>query len=292
MNELLGSEVPFALLECVHLWKEIGPVHALKKIALSAMNLELEGALEIQMKRSRVVETLTTTLLGSLAISKQADPFQIAIADLIVFLLENSSECFLEELCLEELRMSKTVDSLYTCLNSASSLTDEEAKAQLLGLLYETFQILTEVEEVAKSILTSRFYSCLVATPTTTKPKHQPVETTMVYLDRMMILINLAEQADITNDPIVITQFEEAVRAFFSNDRIATLINQLGDQRKAGAVERLAATKETMLAEAKVKKTKKASKQVISTWKQDWVKGLELDKQVCVVLARLYESVS
>lgn len=292
---LLDSEILEILLNNFQFYKEIESLFAIKRIARLAAKHSLIDNLECTLKSINLVEELVVAVLTSVCTLKKPDPSHAIAIEILVYLMENSTELFLKDLFLENVSKVDIVDKLVTILNMAQSYFPEGNDRQiLLSSLYQIFQVVTEIREIALSVLTNSLYRQLIDLPKTKAVKSVPIDTKenfMVYLDKMAILINLFQYSDEIKDLQVQDVFNKKVQEFFSIERFMVLKEQLINQKKTTFIERLQNSKSEILNEIKDKKAKKQKKELEHSMKNEWLDIVDTEKHVFVVLARLYESV-
>lgn len=295
MLTILESLIPQKLLDGFVFAKDNHCLAALRRLAKLAKKHDLQETLEAALRRIGLTDTLTQTLTMLALQSSVADVRQLDIAQTLVFLLENSTELFLADLFREDLTKKSTADCLCTIISLATNnYSDSADKITLLSLLYQVFQVCTEVPEVAEAVLRNDFYGRLMALPT---DKHgrllTKAECPLIYVDKMLIVVNLAQHCG----PDCPMHFDTSVRQLFNMDRFVALKHELSKQKKLPFSVRLAEEKSasTSLSLGEINKSKdvkKIKKDSEHASRIEWIEQIEADKHMLVVLARLYELVA
>lgn len=256
------------------------------------MKHSLGDALELRFKSIDLVHQLVNSVLSSLYHQKKVDTHHVVIAEVLVYLLENSTELFLKDLFVGELSKKKTADTLIAALNMAYQLPDQKEKTIFLSLIFQIFQVITEVEEIALSALTTDLYIRLLEAPMAEKGAQR--ESYLIYLDKMIIVINLSQFVEeiMSTHPNKRASFDNRVTEFFSYERFCKLKEQLCPKNKLSLAEMLENSRKEMVSELKEKKNKKQKKELEASIKSEWLDQLDEDKHVFVALGRLYEAVS
>lgn len=284
------------MLSNFQFYKETDCLFAIKRIAKLAAKNNLLEALERTLKSINLVENLVLAVLTSVSTMKKPDSSHAIAIEILVYLMENSTELFLKDLFLEHLTKVDIVEKLVTILNMVQSYFPESNDKQvILSSLYQIFQVATEIREIALSVLTNSLYRQLVDLPKIKGGKGVPTdskENFMIYIDKMAILINLFQFSSDIEDPHIQDVFEDKVHEFFSIERFAVLKEELLNQKKTSFIERLQNNKSEIMNELKEKKARKQKKELEYNMKNEWLDIIDTEKQVFVVLARLYESVS
>jgi hypothetical protein len=258
--------------------------------------------LEVKLKSISLIDKLAGLILTSITISKTIDKNMIVTAEILVFLLENSTEWFLKDLFLSELSNTRIIDSLNNSLRLAGDLEESHESYLFMSLVYQVFQVATEIKDIALKVVTSKsLYKHLIDFPKPGKYNKDGTERRenyLIYLDKMLILLNLTqyfaeieELSDREMDLRGKEEFEEKIKEFFSFERFANLKSQLLQQKRSNFIDTLMNSRKDMIEEFKEKKSRKQRKELEKNFRSEWIDMLENDKQVFIVLARLYETV-
>ena len=236
MIELIASEIPAALLDGFIFNKELNCLFAIKKLAKLSKQHGTQETFEACMRKLKLVDRLIESLTTSIINRKTTEACHLVVAQLLAFLLENSTDLYLKDLFIEDIARPSIAERLNSILSMvASNMADDSDKLMLQGHLYQVFQISTEIPEIACLVLNNQFYSKLLAPPMNKYGKTMPnAECPMIYIDKMLILINLAQYAEETN-----YQFEDAVRSFFTIERFMALKDELARQSNSSFLSKL-----------------------------------------------------
>ena len=300
---LLDSPIIEKLLEAFQFFKDRNALLAIKRIAKLAIKGDLQQMLEAKLKSISLIDKLAGLMLTSITLSKTVDKNVIVTAEILVFLLENSTEWFLKDLFLSELSNTRIIESLNNSLRLASDLEESQETCLFMSLVYQVFQVATEIKDIALKIVASRsLYRHLIDVPKANRVKkdsRERRENYLIYLDKMLILLNLTqyfadieELSDQEMDMRAKEEFEEKIREFFSFERFANLKSQLLQQKRSNFIDTLMNSRKDMIEEIREKKSKKQRKELEKNFRSEWIDMLENDKQVFIVLARLYEAVT
>ncbi len=300
---LLDSPIIEKLLEALQFFKDRNALLAIKRIAKLAINGDLQQMLEAKLKSISLIDKLAGLMLTSITLTKTVDKNVIVTAEILVFLLENSTEWFLKDLFLRELSNTRIIDCLNNSLRLSSDLEESPETCLLMSLIYQVFQVATEIQDIALKVVASRsLYRHLIEVPKPNrlnKDGSERRENYLIYLDKMLILLNLTqyfaeieEMPDNEMDMRAKEEFEEKIKEFFSYERFANLKTQLLQQKRSNFIDTLMNSRKDMIEEIREKKSRKQRKELEKNFRAEWIDMLENDNQVFIVLARLYEPVT
>ena len=303
ISTLLGSEVFSRLLEVYQYTKDKNCLFAVKRLIKLSIKGAMQDLLEARLKSIGLVGKLVRAVLTAAKLNGRVEASMIVTLEILVYLIENSTEWFLKDLFLNDVSRPATIEDLNSILRIVSELEENSETLLLTSLVYQIFQAMTEIQDIAHMILTKSYFQHVLDPPASREAKMggERRENHLIYMDKMMILINLVQyyqdirdvtDMSLTKSPYeIVSEFEDKVRDFFSWERFRIFKEQLAKQNKMKFVEELARSRQEMIEEVKSKKGKKQKKEIQKNYRTEWLEKLENDKHVFVVLTRLYEPV-